>query len=271
MWVYAASSPDVTVDAVRAENCIFCAQRLQTLPTYESAPELGLRETCEARLCSSCGWWTMRKHVWDSWEQAGFTEALCGAAGSLAVLREGEPEGIAEVRHFLLKRYDERFTLTPKVFEETVASVYRSLGYHAIVTGHSRDQGIDVILERNGEQIGVQVKRWKNSVEVEQIRALAGALLLGGYTKGVFVTSSAFRAGAPGTAGRLRMRGIPIELIDADAFYSALKIAQQKDRSSVTTYSLLALAELRGLSFQMVEDKSANRGIEEDPFYCRGA
>jgi restriction system protein len=54
------------------------------------------------------------------------------------------------------------------MFEETVASVFRSLGYDATVTAYSGDGGIDVILHKGEERIGVQVKRYRNSISVEQ-------------------------------------------------------------------------------------------------------
>jgi restriction system protein len=102
------------------------------------------------------------------------------------------------------------------------------MGYNVRVTAYSGDDGIDVILDGPGNDvIGVQVKRYKGSIEVEQIRAFTGALVLGGLTKGIFVTTSRFQAGAVGTVDRLSRRGYRIELMDADRFYDALKIAQR--------------------------------------------
>jgi len=55
----------------------------------------------------------------------------------------------------------------------TVASVFRDCGFHARVTSYSGDGGIEVILERGDETIGVQVKRYKSAIDAEQIRSLA--------------------------------------------------------------------------------------------------
>jgi hypothetical protein len=76
--------------------------------------------------------------------------------------------------------------------------------------------------------IGVQVKRYRRErkIEAEQIRSFAGALVLGGHTKGVFVTTSSFRKGARKTAERFAERGYPVELMDAQRFFEALCIAQ---------------------------------------------
>ena len=135
---------------------------------------------------------------------------------------------ISEIRSYLAARYESRFTLHPRLLEETVASVFGNLGYISVATAYSGDDGIDVILRKADETIGVQVKRYKDNIEVEQIRSLAGALVLNGFTLGMFVTTSAFQRGAPATAAKLETRGYRIELFDAQRFYDALQIAQRE-------------------------------------------
>ena len=139
---------------------------------------------------------------------------------------------IEEVRAYLLAKYDARFTLHPRLFEETVASVFRTLGYAADVTAYSHDGGIDVILRKSREVIGVQVKRYKNRIKVEQINSLAGALLRSDITKGMFVTTSSFQSGAPAAASEFEKRGYQIELIDAARFFDALKLARRRPFSN---------------------------------------
>jgi restriction system protein len=155
-------------------------------------------------------------------------ETFSGSAGALRLLTSPNLDlPLDELRKYLAAQYESRFAVHPRLFEETVASVFRDLGYRTRVTGYSHDDGIDVVMDGPGDQIiGVQVKRWKNSVTVEQIRAFAGALILGGMTKGMFVTTSGFQSGVPGTAGRFAARGIPIELLNAQRFYDALRVAQ---------------------------------------------
>lgn len=140
---------------------------------------------------------------------------------------------LEEVKNFLIAKYEGRHDLHPRLFKETVASVFRDLGYQARVTAYSGDGGIDVVLDGpDNTEIGVQVKRYKDSVSVEQIRAFTGALLLGGYTKGIFVTTSRFQSGASKTANLAMVRGIPIELIDANRLYDALRLSQREVYSS---------------------------------------
>ncbi|MCK4140629.1 restriction endonuclease [Ralstonia pseudosolanacearum] len=151
-----------------------------------------------------------------------------GAAGSLRELDLSDiRQPLEDIRHYLTIHYEKRYQLHPRLFEETVASVFRDRGFYARVTSYSGDGGIDVILERPGETIGVQVKRYKNAISAEQIRSLAGALFIGGYTKGVFVTTSRFQPGGTEVSALARARGIAIELLDAPRFLDELKIAQR--------------------------------------------
>ena len=91
------------------------------------------------------------------------------------------------------------------------------------------DRGIDVYLDGPDESlIGVQVKRWRGAISVEQMTALTGALVVNDCTKGIFVTTSRFRRGAVEFAARSSLRGYPIELVDATKFYQTLKIAQAR-------------------------------------------
>jgi restriction endonuclease Mrr len=92
--------------------------------------------------------------------------------------------------------------------------------------------------------VGVQVKRYgaHRKIEAEQIRSFAGALLLDGKTRGVFVTTSDFRKGACQAAARYATIGYPIELMNASGFLEALGIAQIKtfvlDNERINKYVL---------------------------------
>lgn len=81
--------------------------------------------------------------------------------------------------------------MKPTNFELAVASLYLTLGYKVYVTPASRDQGIDLVAIKDKERIAVQCKRYKRLVPVSQVRDFYGSFI-GTYTRGVFVTSSAF-------------------------------------------------------------------------------
>lgn len=56
---------------------------------------------------------------------------------------------------------------------------------------------------------------------------MAGALVLSGMTKGVYVTTSKYTSGAIETAKEFRERGVKIALWNADTFYDKLKMTQR--------------------------------------------
>ncbi len=156
-------------------------------------------------------------------------------SGSVGSLLEFDPTDISkplsEIRRFITAKQEAVYDLSPRIFEEVVGSVFRDLGWSCRVTAYSGDGGIDVIVDGpDGATAGVQVRRYKKSrkIEAEQIRSLAGALVLNSHTRGVFVTTSSFRRGAKSAARRFGTIGIPIELIDCDRFFEALGIAQRK-------------------------------------------
>jgi restriction system protein len=135
-------------------------------------------------------------------------------------------EPLTEVREYLLQRYEKRFDIHPRLFERTVASVFRDLGYRVTLTAYSGDGGIDAVLQSHNETIGVQVKRYRDAIEADQIRSFAGALVLSGQTRGVFITTSRFQKGASSAAELFKRRGLLIELTDSEAFFKKLGLAQ---------------------------------------------
>jgi len=190
-------------------------------------PEQHEFQSLNIDVCPACGWWKAQRIAeWINPAENCFD--LYQGTAALKNLDVADIEApLDEIRDYLTARYDQRFEVAPKKFEEVVASVFKGLGYDAIVTGHSGDGGIDVILGSGSSRIGVQVKRYKGSIEVEQIRSLVGALVLDGMTRGIFVTTSRFQSGADSTAERYLKSGYRVELYDAQRFYDALQIAQR--------------------------------------------
>jgi restriction system protein len=187
-------------------------------------------------VCSVCGWWIARKRYANVRPGDGGINYTAG----MAVLKElnlaNASVPIAEVQKYLLARYERRFEVHPRLFEETVASVFRDHGYDVVVTGYSGDGGVDVILTHSGREIGVQVKRYRSKIKVEQIRQLVGALVLRGLTTGMFVTTSDFQRGAELARREYRSRGFRIELINASAFYDALRLTQREMYSTAEDF-----------------------------------
>jgi restriction system protein len=154
---------------------------------------------------------------------------LHGAIAAIKILDVTNVDApMEEVKQYLLAKYRARFECHPRLFEQTVKSVFGALGFRAEATAYSRDGGVDVILRHgDGTTTGIQVKRSRNPVDVEQIRSLAGALVQGGHTTGVFVTTSRFTRDARQAGETFERRGYPIELIDARRFFEALRVSQR--------------------------------------------
>lgn len=225
VWQY----PDVSRDSdifwpAGINSCIFCG--LSLIDTKRKSPEWINVDLNGVFVCPCCGWWKAQQIQWKV-EPHQHTRIVYGAVASLCELDLSDKSTpINDIRTYLVAKYESRKTVNPKLFEDTVASVFSSLGYKTQVTGYSRDGGIDIIMYKDNEIVGVQVKRYKNKIKVEQIRSLAGALVLAGITKGIFVTTSDFQSGAAKTVAKFDEKGYSIDLYNAADFYDALKLAQ---------------------------------------------
>jgi restriction endonuclease Mrr len=148
-----------------------------------------------------------------------------GGLRTLEVADIGQP--LSDVRAYLVANYEARKDVHPKVFEDVVGSVFGDFNYSALVTAYAKDGGLDVVLTgADGHTIGVQVKRTRRTISVEQIRAFTGALVDAGTLRGLYVTTSNFSNEARSLATRLKSKGYRIELLDAHRFLAALKVAQ---------------------------------------------
>ena len=98
-------------------------------------------------------------------------------------------------------------------FEHLVGEAFRRRGYAVrenAVAG--ADRGIDLVLQRAGETVLVQCKRWDKPIGVPIVRELLGAVTAEGATGGVLVASSTFTEPA-----RVFARANDIELVDGTA------------------------------------------------------
>lgn len=209
-----------TALVMERRTCLYCKVLLVDLTDIPVTCDWS-RIYTRGRCCPTCGWWYVEEIL-----EKNHDDSL----GGFARLRNLDLTDIAvpvsELRNYLLVKFESRFHLHPRLFEETVASIFRDIGYIARVTSYSRDNGIDVYLDGPDDSlIGVQVKRWKGSIKIEQIHALAGALIRNKCTEGVFVTTSSFQRGANREAHLFGSEvGLPIELIDSKRLYDALRL-----------------------------------------------
>jgi restriction endonuclease Mrr len=89
----------------------------------------------------------------------------------------------------------------------------------------------------------VQVKRYRNTIQVEQLRSFVGALVLEGITAGIFVTTSDFTSGAPHIERRSVEIGALVELMDGRAFLQALQLVQKVSYTEDDVRRILTEAE----------------------------
>lgn len=235
VWEYRDLRVRADVDIRGVKQCAFCECALTKFHKSEP-PEPEARKSLASyvlqivRLCPRCGWWT---YVYeDVHPQANGRSCFTVSRNAYPTLRNLDLTDVSQpieaVKQYLLLKFDQRFEMHPRLFEEVVASVFRDVGFHSEVTAYSNDGGIDVILRDSAEAtIGVQVKRRKDRIAVDQIRELVGALVVGGHTRGIFVTTSSFQKGALVSAGTATARGYPIELIDASRFLDALRLSRR--------------------------------------------
>lgn len=180
--------------------------------------------------CNKCGWWRIQKDVGVSGKQWQVWQFFYGAAGILKKLDVSDVNTtLEEISRYLLVKYESRFSIHPKLFEDVTGEIFKNLGYNVIVTGYSNDGGIDIILEKDLKQIGIQVKRYKNKIKVDQIRELTGALFLSDTPQGIFVTTSDFQKGVYKVVKETSDRGIPIELINSKRFYEILNLTTKTE------------------------------------------
>ena len=52
--------------------------------------------------------------------------------------------------------------MTPKEYEQYIASIFQNQGYKTLVTPYSNDWGIDVIAIKGKEKIAIQAKMYGN-------------------------------------------------------------------------------------------------------------
>lgn len=81
-------------------------------------------------------------------------------------------------------------------FENVIGSIFNKLGFSIRITQLSRDQGIDVIAEKNGKKIGIQSKCYSNSVGNKAIQEVVAGIHHYQLDKGLVVTNNYFTTSA---------------------------------------------------------------------------
>lgn len=222
---------------------------LNDLELHDGDP--GCDVYCDVLICYGCGWWVVVKRSLLCSKSSQMWEMIYGTCGSLRNLDLADISvPVNEIRAYLTAKYNDRFIVHPRKFEEVVASAFRGLGYETELTAYSNDGGIDVIMYGpDGKKIGVQVKRHRGKISVEQIRSFLGALIVNGCVKGYFVTSSSYQSGAHDLADQCGKYYRPIGLIEASEFFKILQVSSLEELSEDYPFdSLKYIPELKLLA-----------------------
>jgi hypothetical protein len=114
------------------------------------------------------------------------------------------------------------YWITPRQFDELVATVFRSLNYQVERTTNYIDSGYDMIVTRTDPIIGrqrflVEAKRTKKDYKVGEssIRTLYAALMRAGADKGILITTT----GVTANARRLVSEMPNIVIVDRDGLF----------------------------------------------------
>ncbi|MFN3188455.1 MAG: restriction endonuclease [Candidatus Paceibacteria bacterium] len=95
--------------------------------------------------------------------------------------------------------------------ELLVVRLYNAMGYFSKRVGGAGDQGADVIANKNGENVLIQVKSYTNSVNNVAVQQAEAAIKFYGCKRAVVVTNATFTTGA-----RELARANNVELIDGE-------------------------------------------------------
>jgi len=119
-------------------------------------------------------------------------------------------------------------SLTWRQFESYIGELFRTEGYFVLETPEGPDNGVDLVLRKDGEKTYVQCKHWKtNQVGVDKIRELLGSMTAGGAHSGIFVASGTYTQPAKDLA-----RECGIRLIGGDELAGLLKLRSNSEPPS---------------------------------------
>lgn len=159
-----------------------------------------------------------------------------------------EEEKEINIDNFELHEIDERFLyeMDPRDFEIFVASIYRKLGYTAIVTQYENDGGKDIILsDKNDNKIYVECKRWnKNTgykIGREICQKLIGAMSQAGIKKGIVITTGEVHENAYEYKNELEANtDIRLKIINIDGIINLVKKAKLIELKENTSFEKAA-------------------------------
>ena len=90
------------------------------------------------------------------------------------------------------KGFSQIDNLSPQEFENWVARLMRIQGFKSYATKFSGDYGVDVIAEKDGWKIGIQVKKYTKPVGIKAIQEIASGMVHYGCNEGWVISTTPY-------------------------------------------------------------------------------
>lgn len=116
---------------------------------------------------------------------------------------------------------DDMQRLSPRGFEEFVKRMFEALGYAVEITVQTGDEGVDLVLARDGERSIAQCKRYRGQVGQPTVRDFYGTVVHEKAKRGYLVTSGRFSLPAQAWA-----EGKNVTLVDGPDLLEAARTLQ---------------------------------------------
>jgi hypothetical protein len=133
-------------------------------------------------------------------------------------------------RYYCMFDEDHVTAMSGAEFETFVGKLYTRLGYSVSLTQGGADQGVDLILSKDGHKIAVQAKRWAGSVGNKAVQQAIAGKLYYACSHGMIVTSSTFS----NSAIALAAKDPTISLVDGRALG---KLCEQFRTAQIPAFS----------------------------------
>lgn len=125
----------------------------------------------------------------------------------------------------IISALDERTNLvdlTPDAFEQLITNLFNRMGFDAYPTRRSKDGGVDCIAHYKKSVVSgkyvIQSKRWTNTLQVDAVRDLFGAMDHERANTGILITTSKFAPACYKFAD-----GKPLQLVDGSGLLALIE------------------------------------------------
>lgn len=119
----------------------------------------------------------------------------------------GDAIGLTGLRRSTATTLQARFShvdnMTGREFEHFMAEVFRARGYKSTVIGASGDQGVDILLRKDGRRIAVQCKRHAKPVNNKPVQEVFSGARYHGADEAWVVAPGGYTNGARQLANRI--------------------------------------------------------------------